>query len=285
MDETTRNRTEPGKTEGASETRRLRRLLRQTARVAREASLTGSLEGGARIAARQYNHILEHLQRSGQVPEDLFPRLDENDANIDEVGMVATQLDGYLDDEDGAPEPEHDDLRAAAKSAKHAAKRHDLGFLVGLAPFVPKEQLGELVRAHMVGRDDIDPGLLVALAPFLEGDELGRIIRENLSGWLKAKGSGESGEGQSADGPPVPPHPPTPPRPPVPPFAPSPPTPTDAIGAQLQALSEQLRRGDLTNEQRAAVAEQLSRLAQAQVAPGHAPPPPPRDDKKTAPLS
>lgn len=283
MDETTRNRTEPGKTEGASETRRLRRLLRQTARVAREASLTGSLEGGARIAARQYNHILEHLQRSGQVPEDLFPRLDENDANIDEVGMVATQLDGYLDDEDGAPEPEHDDLRAAAKSAKHAAKRHDLGFLVGLAPFVPKEQLGELVRAHMVGRDDIDPGLLVALAPFLEGDELGRIIRENLSGWLRAKGTPEPEEGHSegAPHPPMPPHAPHPPTPPAPPFVPSPPV--SEIGAQLQELSDQLRRGDLTNEQRAAVAEQLSRLARTQAQAGHGHTPP-RDDKKTAPL-
>lgn len=206
-----------GQAENRPDTRRLRRLLRQTAKVAREASLTGSLEGGARIAARQYNQILQHLERSREVPEDLFPQLDEDETNIDEVGMVATQLEGYLDDdEDGAPQPEQD-MRAAAKSAKHAAKKHDLGFLVGLAPFVPKEQLGELVRAHMLGRDDIDPGLLVALAPFLEGDELGRIIRENLSGWLKARGGSESGEGHSEDARPQPPMPPVPPQPPIPP--------------------------------------------------------------------
>jgi hypothetical protein len=36
------------------------------------------------------------------------------------------------------------------------------------------------------------------------------------------------------------------------------------VGMKLQAVAEQLRRGDLSDEQRASLAEQLSRLGEEQ---------------------
>jgi len=78
----------------------VRRLLRETGRIAEHASLTGSLEKGSRLAIRQYNAIKEHLQDTGVIPEDLFPELDEDDCGFDELGVAAKLLDGYLDDDD-----------------------------------------------------------------------------------------------------------------------------------------------------------------------------------------
>ena len=77
------------------EIRRIRRLLRETVKLAEHASLTGSLDKGSRIAIRQYNHIREHLQEIGAIPEDLFQGLDEDDATFDELGIVCGMLEGY----------------------------------------------------------------------------------------------------------------------------------------------------------------------------------------------
>jgi hypothetical protein len=78
------------------EIRRIRRLLRETVRLAEHASLTGSLDKGSRIAIRQYNHIREHLQEIGAVPVDLFQELDEDESTFDELGIVCGMLEGYL---------------------------------------------------------------------------------------------------------------------------------------------------------------------------------------------
>lgn len=82
------------------EIRRIRRLLRETVRLAEHASLTGSLDKGSRIAIRQYNHIREHLQDIGAIPEDLFQALDEDEATFDELGIVCGMLEGYLVEDD-----------------------------------------------------------------------------------------------------------------------------------------------------------------------------------------
>src|SRR5260221_1909134 len=79
--------------------RRIRRLLRETTRLAEHASMTGSLQGGQRIAIRQYNAIRNHLEETGAIPEDLFQELDEDEASFDELGVVAGMLDGYLEDD------------------------------------------------------------------------------------------------------------------------------------------------------------------------------------------
>src|SRR6266700_4164161 len=79
--------------------RRIRRLLRETTRLAEHASMTGSLQGGQRIAIRQYNAIRNHLQDMGAIPDDLFQELDEDEASFDELGVVAGMLDGYLEED------------------------------------------------------------------------------------------------------------------------------------------------------------------------------------------
>src|SRR6266852_4335413 len=80
--------------------RRIRRLLRETTRLAEHASMTGSLQGGQKVAIKQYNAIRNHLQDEGIIPEDLFQELDEDEATFDELGVVAGMLDGYLEDDD-----------------------------------------------------------------------------------------------------------------------------------------------------------------------------------------
>src|SRR5262245_1099355 len=85
------------------EINRIRRMLRETERLAREASLTGCLPGGARASAQQYNQVLQHLERSGAVPPGLFQPLGE-EATFDEVGVAAAHLRGYIqEDEESRP--------------------------------------------------------------------------------------------------------------------------------------------------------------------------------------
>src|SRR5689334_18584129 len=90
----------PRNSPNSMDMRRIRRLLRETTRLAERASMTGSLQGGGRIAIRQYNAIRNHLQEIGAIPEDLFQELDEDEATFDELGVVTGMLDGYLE-EDG----------------------------------------------------------------------------------------------------------------------------------------------------------------------------------------
>ena len=71
--------------------RKIRRLLHETKKIAETASLTGSLQGGARIAIRQYNSIRNHLQETGAIPEDLFQELDEDECSFDELGVTVTE--------------------------------------------------------------------------------------------------------------------------------------------------------------------------------------------------
>ncbi len=85
--------------------KQVRRLLRAITDLARESSMTGSLDKGAKIAIRQYNGLLNHLSETGAVPEDLFAfaRLDE-DEGFDELGVACTLLNAYIE-EDDAPVP------------------------------------------------------------------------------------------------------------------------------------------------------------------------------------
>lgn len=89
---------------------------------------------------------------------------------------------------------------------------------------------------------------LGGLRELKELKELGQVIRENLPEWLKERGTAKVvfGVGEKAA------------------------TLSDVesrlaeVGAKLQAVAEQLRRGDLSDVQRAELAEQLSRLGQEQ---------------------
>jgi hypothetical protein len=193
-----------------SETQRIRRLLRTIARLAKDASLTGTLEKGAGTAARQYNQVLQHLEQTGAVPAGFFPALCE-DASFDDIGVAAAQLAGYLegDEESGRGEP-------------------------------PRTIGSNNVNISLGGVKDLK-----------DLKELGQVIREHMPDWLRSRVPGRHEEAEEGG-------------------------PVNAtslteiesrlaeVGAKLQAVAEQLRRGDLSDGQRAELAEQLSRLGQEQ---------------------
>jgi hypothetical protein len=87
--------------EPEAELRRIVRLLEKTAKLAQDASLTGSLAGGKDFAIRSYNSVLQHLTQSGEVPAALFQPLADS-ASIDDVGFASAQLAEYL--REGLPE-------------------------------------------------------------------------------------------------------------------------------------------------------------------------------------
>src|SRR4051794_874287 len=87
--------------EPEAELRRIVRMLEKTAKLAQDASLTGSLAGGKDFAIRSYNSVLQHLSQSGEVPAALFQPLADS-ASIDDVGFASAQLAEYL--REGLPE-------------------------------------------------------------------------------------------------------------------------------------------------------------------------------------
>jgi hypothetical protein len=88
-----------------TEVRKIRNMLRETVRMAKDASMTGSLEDGRKSSARHYNSAVRHLESLDAIPSGLFPSLAE-DASFDEVGVAAAQLGSYLvDDDDTAETP------------------------------------------------------------------------------------------------------------------------------------------------------------------------------------
>ena len=129
--------------------RRIRRVLRETARLAREGSLTGSLQGGMRNAVRQYNQILRFLEERGAVPAGFFLAIPE-DANFDEVGIAAAQLAGYLADDgpESGWEPGHGRHRGGPNN----------------------------ISINVSGIKELE-----------ELKDLGRVVRENLPEWLRGE--------------------------------------------------------------------------------------------------
>lgn len=125
-----------GRQENQTEIRRIRRLLRETVKLAEHASLTGSLEKGGRIAIRQYNHIRNHLQEIGAIPEELFQELDENDCSFDELGIVSGMLEGYL--------AEDEEVMQEGK----ASGKVQVG-MVGLKELEDLKEIGKVIRESL----------------------------------------------------------------------------------------------------------------------------------------
>src|SRR5688500_4799863 len=88
------------------EIRRLHRLLREIADLAHHASITGSLQGGARSAVRPYNMALQRLGTLGISAGDLFQPLPE-DTGFDELGVDCRLLAGYLKEDVQQDEERH----------------------------------------------------------------------------------------------------------------------------------------------------------------------------------
>jgi hypothetical protein len=125
--------------------RRIRRLLRETTRLAEHASMTGSLQGGQRIAIRQYNAIRNHLEEEGAIPEGLFQELDEDEATFDELGVVTGMLDGYLEEdlEEGEAFEGREGRAGRREERRHRRFTLGLGHLEGLEEL---RNLGEAIR-------------------------------------------------------------------------------------------------------------------------------------------
>lgn len=78
------------------EIRGIIRMLDSIANTAEHASLTGAFAEGKGMAIRQYNAILKRLSEMNEIPEGLFPELDE-EASFGDVGIACKQLMSYLE--------------------------------------------------------------------------------------------------------------------------------------------------------------------------------------------
>jgi hypothetical protein len=236
------------------EVRRIRALLQKMSEVAEHAEQTGSFESAIHNYVKRYNAIVGQLEDIEAIPEDVFPKLDEDEADFGQLGGETKLLADYLDDIMEETPVENPNKKEKEKSGRFDAgvlvalapflgsnelsklvrqhfdrepqaeekkenKEPDLKTLVGLAPFVDKATLGKLVRNALSRQPLTDPGMLVALAPHLDSEELSQILREQFPEWF---GEGAPKAPDAPDAPAAPPKPPTPPEGP---------------GAWLQSLS------------------------------------------------
>lgn len=213
------------------EVKQMRSLLRRVAELAEHVELTGTFEGGARHSVHRYNAILEHLEENGIVPEELFPRLDEDETDFGTLGAEAKFLENYLgdiaeeqeDDEEPqrrskpkgkvemgliaalAPFLEQRDLSQIIRAhfdwtpkapdpPSPPGEGQDLKTVVALAPFIDKQTLTELVRACLARGAAADPKVFAALAPHMDSGDLGQLLREYLPQWFASAPGASSGE-------------------------------------------------------------------------------------------
>lgn len=207
----------------------LRRVLEQLSELCEHASLTGSHRGGEATAARAFNGVLATLLEREVVPLGMFERVDEHSAEFGAIGVQAQLLQAMIAEE----EPSH--------------RGEGLEAVVALAPFLDSRDLGALVRERMEGAQ-ISDRVLTGLAPFLDSDALGDIVRRKMRR-------------------PEPPAPPAAPAPPAPAQSPAPdyrPMVAEEPHDTLESLADQLRRPDLSMEDRQRIAMRLAELSYEQ---------------------
>lgn len=239
--------------------RKIRRLLRETTRLAERASMTGSLQGGGRIAIRQYNAIRNHLQDTGVIPEDLFQELDEDEATFDELGVVTGMLESYLEEDEVSVEVEEE--QAGGEGEPRHGRRGRRHGRWDWRAFATPEAAGFWS----------DPQALRDL------QRMGEELREHLPELLKWREQMRTGTHPT---PPVPPTPPTPPSPPAPPRpanpwengdaseAQAPPRafgPDPELASRIREISEALQSHELDYARRMELSRELADLAAAQL--------------------
>jgi hypothetical protein len=154
---------------------RLISLLREMAGLAENASLTGSLEGGARQAIRRYNGLLTRFITTGAVPDGLFEPLSEA-ADYAQLGVESRLLAAFLEGDSNGNGNGEGRRRNKGKDRDGI----DSNVLIRLAPFVKGEDLSALVGEYMQRGARMDPHILTHLAPFLDSDSLGKLLRKHL---------------------------------------------------------------------------------------------------------
>ena len=150
--------------QNGNEIQSLRRMLREIADLAENASLTGGLSGGAPRAAQRYNAVLNQLVQSGSVPKGIFEEINVETAEFGQLGVDARLLGSYLKGQEG----------------DNGSSRGEASVLVRLAPFIRGEDLGALVRQQLANGVNINSHVITALAPFLGSDQLGQLVREHM---------------------------------------------------------------------------------------------------------
>ncbi len=215
-----------------NEIRRMRTLLQKMAEMAEHAEQTGSFESATHNYVRRYNAIVEHLEDNDVVPEDLFPKLEE-ETDFGQMGAEAKLLADYLDDI----------LEESPKASNRNETKPDLGLMVALAPFLESRELSKIVSQHFTGpggaganeggesaqgpdlktiaslaphvdrmtlaemvraclaREPLrDPHLLLSLAPHMDRHEFSRLLREYLPNWFGGQAPAPPEENVSATG-------------------------------------------------------------------------------------
>lgn len=231
-----------------------RRLLAELAGMAEHASLTGGLSGGQKTAAQAFNGALETLRVHNAIPDGMFTPVNLDEADYGSIGVQARLLLAVLPEEGREQRRERN---------RRNSDDEGLGAVVALAPFLSSDDLAQMVRERIDEAAEVSDGILTALAPFLDSGDLGQLVRRRMR-------------------PPVPKAPAAPeaPQPPVP-EPPAPPQPSthpqivaivhpvvqereDREPETLEDLVAQLRRADLTIEDRQRIATRLAELSYEQ---------------------
>lgn len=218
----------------------VRKMLRELSDMSEHASLTGALSGGAAHATARYNRMLELLEEEQVVPPGMFGRLDEQNTGFGQLAVESRLLLASLQEEEDEPRGRHGQRGG-----------HGLGALLGLAPFLDKEDLEKLVRQRLEEAGPIGDQVLVGLAPFLNKDLLGEIISRRMTV------SEPPSPPEPPAAPPSPPEPPTPPRE-AEPFAA---WPGEKQNEELSRLAARLAEPGLPPEERSRIAARLAELA------------------------
>ncbi|MFI5386662.1 MAG: hypothetical protein ACHQ50_11140 [Fimbriimonadales bacterium] len=197
----------------------MRRMLREIADLAENASLTGGMSSGTSRAVQRYNAVLRQLVESGAVPKGVFEELNVETTDYGQLAVDARLLASYL----------------KGQESDCGSSRGEASVLIRLAPFIRGEDLAALVRDHIAQGAHINSHVITALAPFLGSDQLGQLVREHMIADAAAPANGVT--------------PPTPPTPPA------------HSGETLQELAEQLRRSELSKEDRERIAARIAELA------------------------
>jgi hypothetical protein len=204
--------------QNANDNMALRRMLREIADLAENASLTGGLSTGASRAVNRYNAVLRQLVESGSVPKGIFEELSPETTDFGQLGVDARLLASYL--------------KGQGESGNGTS---DASMLIRLAPFVRGEDLAALVKEHIAKGVHVSGHVITALAPFLGSDMLGDLVREHLI---------TPGDQPAA------------PAPPAPPSSPSP-----AHGQTMEDLLTELRKPELSREDRERIAQRIAELS------------------------
>lgn len=241
------------------EVRRLIRLLNGISKTARDASLTGQLEGGRGVSIRHFNSILARLQELDVACNGLFAPVSD-DASFDEVGVAATYLADFLRDEDD------EDSRKRIRNGGVFEVTPGHVKIVGIPGNM--NDLGDLLREYV---------------PDFIKHRMGGSHREERKPSAADPGAVEARETSGGDATVTMDPPPAPPGAPRPPDSP----PSDEfdvelpgnprimrlrqlelrlgeLRAQMQGLSEQMSRPGLAAEQTRRLADSMGRLAQQQ---------------------